>query len=240
MVFADALATAVLASGLADQLAAVEAGLAEMAAAGVADVEHERAALAGVLHDDAIQSMVAARYAVDRAERGSPEDQPDHLADARSAIQHAIVETREAMWNLRPRVTRGQLVEALYALSTRLTEGGGPRIVVRADAVPARMATAAATLAYRLVQEAAGCASRIGGATRVEVRVTMRLGVLEVFISDDGSGYVSAAAPGGQLARWLDRVERLGGYVRLGDGFAGGTTLAIELPNALERGDPQP
>jgi signal transduction histidine kinase len=189
----------------------------------VAEVEAEREALSSLLHDAVAQSLFAARYAADLA--GRP--------DVSDAIRAAIVEVTDAMWRLRPRTGDGDLVQALNDLAAR----HGDRVVaIRAEALP-KLSLAAATVAYRVCQAAVAESA----AATFDIRAEVRSGVLTVSVSDDGPPYDGAVyAPDSELARWLGRAGSLGGSARVGDSMTGGTTLWLEIPNALPEGDDVP
>jgi signal transduction histidine kinase len=193
------------------------AGTATPAAALLAEVEAERAALSRLLHDNVLQSLLAARFAAELA----------GADDVRDAVREAIAEASAAMWHCRPRTTDGQLVRALDELAERHRD---VVLAVRTDGVPERIDPAAATVAYRVVQAAvAACHGSC-----VKVLVELRAGVLTVSVCDDGPAYDAAAyASESELTRWLARAGAVGGSARVGDGPTGGTTLYVEIPNAL-------
>jgi signal transduction histidine kinase len=93
----------------------------------------------------------------------------------------------------------------------------------------------AATVAFRVVQAALDASS--GGT--VEIRVALRSAVLTVSVCDDGPAYDAVLSePDNELTRWLARAGTLGGMARVGDGRTGGTTLWLEIPDALHtKGD---
>lgn len=187
------------------------------AAAALAEVEAERTALAGLLHDKVFQSLLAARYTAELT----------GADDVRDAVRDAMSEVTAAMWALRPRTAEGHLVRALGELADRRT---GIVVAVRADGVPERLDPAAATVAYRVVQAAVEAC--LG--TTMDVRAEVRAGTLTVTVCDDGPAYDAAAYEAdSDLTRWLARAGTLGGTARVGDGPAGGTTLWLEIPDAL-------
>jgi signal transduction histidine kinase len=190
---------------------------ADAAVAAVAEAEAERAAVARMLHDEVMQTLVTARWL---AERSGDEQ-------VRDAVRDAMTEATAAMWRLRPRTSDGRLVRALDDLADRHPD----RVVcVRADGVPDVLTVAAATVAFRVVQAAlAECSGRT-----VEVRLSVLGGSLEVAMCDDGPAYEAALSkPESDLTRWLARAGALGGRARVGDGLTGGTTLLLELPDVL-------
>lgn len=187
-------------------------------AVALAEVEAERAALSRLLHDDVLQSMLAARYTAELT-GAAPE--------VVEAIKAAMTEARAAMWRLRPRTDDGELVEAIDQLAARPT---GVLLSYRADGVPERIDPAVATVAFRVVQAAVGACD----GTTMTVRIELRGGVLTLSVCDDGPAYDSVAyEPGSELTRWLARAGSLGGRARVGEGPSGGTTLWLEIPNAL-------
>ncbi|HVF04929.1 MAG TPA: hypothetical protein VNA20_08825 [Frankiaceae bacterium] len=199
--------------------ARARAAEAAAALAALAEVEEERAALSALLHDDVLQSMLAARFTAELT--GASRDVVD-------AIRGAIDEAKAAMWALRPRTADGQLLDALDQLAART----GPRTLVtfRADGLPERIDPAAATVAFRVVQAAAAACE----GTTLQVRVSLVCDVLTVSVADDGPPYDAVAyEPASDLTRWLARAGTLGGRARVSEGPAGGTTLWLEIPNAL-------
>jgi signal transduction histidine kinase len=199
-----------------DRTAPARPAAAGRAREAVAEVEAECAAMSRLLHDNVMQTLLAARYAADLAGDTT----------VRDAVREAISEASAAMWRLKPRTTQGHLVRALGELAERRT---GVVLSLRTDGVPEGIDPAAASVAYRVVQSALeACA-----ATHMEVRVSLRAGLLTVSVCDDGPAYDDAMhAPDSDLTRWLARAGSLGGSARVGDGPRGGTTLWLEIPDA--------
>ena len=80
-----------------------------------------------------------------------------------------------------------------------------------------------------MTSEALTNIAKYARATSASVDVTRRNGSLVVTIADDGIGGADPA--GGTGLRGLnDRVEALGGTLRVGDRPTGGTVVAAELP----------
>jgi signal transduction histidine kinase len=198
------------------------AGVATRAVDALTEVEAERAALARLLHDHVLQSLLAARFAAELAG-------DEHTRDT---VREAISEASAAMWRLKPRTADGRLLRALDELAGRRS---GVVLAVRSDGLPERIDPAAATVAFRVVQAAVEACR----GTTMEVRAELRAGVLTVSVCDDGQAYDDAAyAPDSELTRWLARAGALGGRARVGDGPHNGTTLWLEIPDALhEEGD---
>lgn len=176
----------------------------------VDDAEAGQDDLADALHDGALQALVVARYATDAAVRGGDP------AEARAAVQDALVAVRRHLWHLRPRGADG-LVASLELLSAQRVQAGGPpvRLVAETD-----LQGAAAVTAYRLVQAVTAAAD--GGQTRVAVR------------RDGAAVVVDIDVPGGGLPlpspeRWSRRARAHGGDLSTS---AGRLRLVLPLTEA--------
>ena len=156
--------------------------------------EAQADALADTLHDGALQALVVARYAADAAVRGGD------AVLARNAVQDALVALRDAVWLLRPRGEQG-LGEALRQLARHLEATGGAPLLLDVDdeaavALDASLSAACATVAYRLVQHAAGTTP-----LTVRVRCTpdgLRL-TLDAAVPDPAGEALRARAVGATL-----------------------------------------
>lgn len=173
------------------------------------DAEAQRDALADMLHDGLVQTLMVARYAADVAVRGGD------ATLARDAVQDAVIELRRSIWHLRPRGDAG-LLSALEQLSTRLVEFGGSDVTVLADRGTDLTGPAAVT-AYRLVQDVAQVDS--GPVRVVLVRESDTL-LIEVV------GGAALACP----QRWERRAAALGGELTA---TAGRVRLALPVPASL-------
>ena len=156
--------------------------------------EAQADALADTLHDGALQALVVARYAADAAVRGGD------AVLARNAVQDALVALRDAVWLLRPRGEQG-LGQALRQLARHLEATGGAPLLLDVDdeaavALDASLSAACATVAYRLVQHAAGTTP-----LTVRVRCTpdgLRL-TLDAAVPDPAGEALRARAVGATL-----------------------------------------
>jgi hypothetical protein len=174
-----------------------------------ADADADR--LADALHDDALQALVAARYAADAAVRGGDP------AVARDAVQEALVALRRAVWLLRPR-GEADLPGALAELAAHRVAAGGPPLDLDLDDdVAAALPGAARAAAYRFVQAVA---------TGSVVRLT-RSGS-DAVLSVDG--------PLPDPAAWSARAAALGG--RLADADAPRSScLLLPIPDTDPEGE---
>ena len=83
--------------------------------------------------------------------------------------------------------------------------------------------------AYYVVSEALTNAAKYADAPVVDVAVAADGGALRVEVRDDGRGGADPAEGSGLLGL-RDRVEAIGGTMRLTSAPGGGTSLSVELP----------
>lgn len=152
-----------------------------------ADAEAD--ALADALHDGPLQALVAARYAVDAAVRGSDP------AVARDAVQEALVSLRRAVWLMRPRGA-DDLPGALAELAAQRAAAGAETLELDLDPeVAAALPAPARAAAYRFVQAVAA-----GSAVRLTRSGTDALLSVDGPLLDPAAWSARAAALGGRLA----------------------------------------
>jgi signal transduction histidine kinase len=91
--------------------------------------------------------------------------------------------------------------------------------------------------AYFVASEALANAAKHSQASRIDLSLGQRERSLLLFVRDDGVGGADAARGSG-LVGLTDRVEALGGSIRVSSRPGKGTQIAVELPVELEL--PQP
>jgi signal transduction histidine kinase len=85
------------------------------------------------------------------------------------------------------------------------------------------------TAAYYLCAEALTNVAKHAQASGVRIEMAVRPGALVVTVADDGVG--GAAVTGGTgILGLMDRMESIGGTLRVDSGPGAGTTLAAEFP----------
>ena len=187
-------------------------------AALLAAADRDADLLADRLHDGVLQSLVVARYASDAAVRGADP------ADARDAVQDALVALRRLVWQLRPR-GGDSFPEALSALSAQRTSlGGAPLdVVIGTEDADAGLCGSGRALAYRLVQAAVADPGPVRVAVQTEGSV--------VTVSVTGS------LPDDALPTdvWDARARALGGHFEAAE--PGSRTTRLLLPACYHEGD---
>jgi signal transduction histidine kinase len=189
--------------------------------------QRERQRLERNLHDGAQQRLIALSLELGRLEGELAGDvnAAARLEHARREIAASLDELRAVSRGLHPAVVSAhglqvaleQLV-ALAPLSVRL------RVEV-AGRVPEPLEVAA----YYIVSESLANVGKHARASAAEVEVTLGEGELIVEVRDDGVGGADTAGGSG-LRGLADRVETLGGRLRVWSPAGGGTRLRAEIP----------
>jgi signal transduction histidine kinase len=97
------------------------------------------------------------------------------------------------------------------------------------NATDARLPDSIEVAAYFVASEALANAAKHSGASRIDVSLRQHDGSLSLSIRDDGVGGADAAGGSG-LVGLRDRVEALGGTIKIVSPPRGGTTLSVRLP----------
>jgi signal transduction histidine kinase len=189
--------------------------------------QKERQRLERNLHDGAQQRLVALSLELGRLE-GATAESPGlatRLAEARSEIAASLEELRDIARGLHPAIVSGHGLEvALEQLAAR-----GPLPVELAVAVEGRLPEAVEMAAYYLVSEALANAGKHAAASTVSVEVRRLGGELVVEVVDDGVGGADTTRGSG-LRGLADRIETVGGRLRVWSPAGGGTRLRAEIP----------
>jgi signal transduction histidine kinase len=215
-------------------------GQAELAASRarlVVTADATRRRLERNLHDGAQQHLVSLvlqlRAAQSAAPSGAVARQLDGVA---TGLTEVLEELRESARGLHPAVlVEGGLDSALKALARRSA------VPVRLDVrVEGRLAEPVETAAYYVVAEALTNAAKHAQASRIDVQVDADAAgtstdALRVCVRDNGRGGADLSGGSG-LVGLKDRVEALGGRLRVHSVTGVGTTLQAELPLGPARG----
>jgi PAS domain S-box-containing protein len=204
--------------------------------------EEERRRLAGDLHDDAIQSLTAARmhlsvlgHQLDRLGEAAAAVRPA-LDHARGNLEQGLAAARTFLFDLRPPLLDSAGLEpALRQQLAKLVERTGWKTEVDWR-LQERLDRELETVVFRVAQEALANAARHADATTVWVRAERdgRDVVLEV--ADDGVGFdppaarERAAATGHLgLRSMAERIQTAGGSLEITSGPGHGTRVVLRL-----------
>jgi signal transduction histidine kinase len=222
--FAELLDTAIANADSRDQLAASRA---RVLAAG----DEARRHVVRDLHDGAQQQLVHTIVTLKLGQRALHEDRGDAealLAEALGSAERATAELRELAHGILPSVlTRGGLRAGVNAFVSRLD------LPVDVDVTSERLPADIEASAYFIVAEGLTNVVKHARATRALVRAAVDDGALTLEVRDDGVG--GANPDGHGLMGIADRVDALGGRLRIESADGDGTVLAARLPLSNER-----
>ena len=189
--------------------------------------QQERKRLERNLHDGAQQRLIALSLELKMLE-GKLGDDPEaqaRIEDAREEIAVSLEELRDVARGLHPAVLTGHgLKVALESLAATSP------VPVELDVdVDERLDESVEVAAYYVVNESLANIGKHAGAESASVVVIRAGSELVVEITDDGVG--GADSEGGSGLRGLaDRVEALGGRLRVWTPSGGGTRVRAEMP----------
>lgn len=200
----------------------------------VAAQEVERRRLARELHDETGQALTSILLGLRSLEEFvDGESERAAVAHIRQLAVQTLQDVRRLAVELRPKALDDF---GLVAALERLTAGFGEQTGLAVDFVagfgdteiPGEVATAL----YRIVQEGLTNVVKHAAATRVSVLVTRKNGGVVLVIEDDGRGFDPEDAPGDGfgLQGMRERVDLLGGTLRVESREGAGTTIAVEVP----------
>ncbi len=191
--------------------------------------DRERRRLERDLHDGAQQRLVSLALQLGTlGARLAPGSEEERLvAAARQELGDALRELRDLAHGIHPAVlTDRGLGAALGSVAARASLP-----VDVAVALERRLPAAVEVAAYYLVAEALTNIAKHACATRATVHAFVAGRRLVVVVTDDGIG--GARMDGGSGLRGLaDRVEALGGTLRVSGGPGTGTCVRAEIPIA--------
>ena len=186
--------------------------------------DEERQRLERRLRERAERRLVALSGTLERIRVRAGPAAAEPLGRAQEQLAGTIDELHELASGLHPRVLAEQGLEgALEALAAR-----SPIPVDVASTGP-RLPQPVAVAIYFVCSEALANVAKYGSASRVRIAVGRRGGVATVEVSDDGVGGADPVRGTG-LRGLADRVETLGGTLRIQSEPGRGTLLAAEIP----------
>ena len=223
--FTELLATAIANAESRSELAASRRRI-------VAASDQARRRIERDLHDGTQQRLVSLGLAARTAEADGAAGRGDlraELSRIAAGLADAVAELQEVSRGIHPAI-----------LSER---GLGPalRTLARRSAVPvdldvtanARFPEPIEVAAYYVASEALANTMKHAQASRVEMSLATRHGSLLLSVRDDGAGGADPARGSG-LAGLADRVEALGGSIRVHSAAGAGTQITVELPLEYE------
>lgn len=206
--------------------------------------EVERQRISRELHDEAGQSLLCIRLALEVMEQSCPAAAPElkeKLTHVREVTEKTIVEIRRLIKALSPSVLEQfGLAAAIRQLVAQFHQVHPARVRLQVGRL-AHLPKKTEIMVYRLIQECFNNIVKHSSASAVNVFLSSADGVLRLQVEDNGVGFQVEPAFGKQnsfgLAGMRERVALLGGSFHLVSHPAGplgkgpqGTRIKIELP----------
>ncbi len=214
--------------------------------------EEERKRIARELHDETSQTLSALAMGLESAcAVAETETLRQRLAEARRLTVRALDELHRLMHDLRPSILDDLgLVPAIRWFAVRHLEPLGVAVRCECQDIDRRFPLEFEVAVFRVVQEAIVNIAKHARADTVLVECDLDGDQLVIDVEDDGCGFDPAAvAPSAEGGRGLgllgmrERVELLGGVVKVDSAPGRGTHVSVRVPAPAEaRGaeDPGP
>ena len=199
--------------------------------------ERERKTFAATVHDDVLQSMVGALYALDALRDTVKEE---GLADYDHVIRMlrlTVEDARRIIWDLRPAVLDGLgLAEALEAIADRMAIDGAAEVSTHLKPIDG-IGEGVSTALYRVGREALLNADRHAQARHIDIRLALEDSsdgsALKLTVVDDGCGFdTQGERPSGHfgLVMMEEQAAAVGGLLRIESRVGEGTNVQFTLP----------
>jgi len=215
----------------------------------VATREEERRRLRRDLHDGVGPTLTGLALQLNAARklvRRKPQDAEETLARLEQRTGETIAEMRRLIYGLRPpalddlglipsirQQAQGQgMADLSMGAKTNERWENRPLFSMEAPEELPPLPAAVEVACYRIAQEALTNVARHAHAEicRVRLSVDRDAGMLEVEITDDGSGIPEERVAGVGLSSMRERAEELGGTLEVEPGPEGGTRVLARLP----------
>jgi two-component system NarL family sensor kinase len=197
-----------------------------------------RQELATAIHDDIVQTIVAALYEMEGLREQAL---PDTLIDVdrvMDLLRQTIAEARRVIWDLRPPALEGLgLHGAMMALVERLSSQVGPDMALEYGAIP-DLAPGTESALYIIARESLQNAQRHAGAKHITTSLILvsandALPRVRLRIADDGCGFSTIAARPSDhfgLTMMDEQAALAGGTLEVRSSPGRGTTIETTVP----------
>ena len=199
--------------------------------------EDERRRLAREIHDGIGQSLLSIKLRLKILEEGAKDNTPvkgESISEVIYDISGAIEELRAMVMDLRPSfLENAELIDAMTWHANKIQDKSGITVHVQAKGT-IRVSSKTKDNMYRIFQEALSNAVQHSEASRVDIVLEERGKLIVLEIKDNGKGFNQNLKESGRKGIGLytirERVELLGGILRVTSAPQTGTQLFIEVP----------
>jgi two-component system sensor histidine kinase UhpB len=193
--------------------------------------ERERLRVGRALHDEAGQSLTAIALEIERLARQGTPEQRQQLTALADQLHESLDDIRRISRQLRPEALDDLgLVNALIALSTRVSRQGAIRVERRFSPDLPDLSAELELVIYRVAQEALTNVLRHADATLCRISLAATGDVIELTVADNGRGMTGGI--GGEtigIEGMRERALLVGGTLSIGPGASGGTEVRLRV-----------
>ena len=203
--------------------------------------EEERKRISADLHDSVAQWLVAASYRAQTCNEllsgHNNNEAQGELAAIESTIDKSLKELRRVVTGLRPPALDELGLSHALRQSLEDLKTDGVDCQFSKVGTPVRLSSSTEIAVYRMVQEALSNVRKHANATKVNLRLQFQADKLLVEVRDNGRGFnlsqtLDSAISVGHMGilGMRQRVEALGGDIKIKTGEGAGTTITLRLP----------
>jgi signal transduction histidine kinase len=216
-------------SDLTSRLAARTRQLEQLSVRMVRQHEEERRRISLELHDETAQAFAAVKLQLGVLRESVEPTLVPRMDRVLELVDTGMQSIRSVARDLRPPLLDELgLLPALHALVESFGERTGIAVTFDApDSLPTLSKDAEVAL-FRALQEALSNVARHAAARSVSIVLSQQHGMIHLDVRDDGRGL--AGDPGLGLTGMGERLDALGGDMRIANATGGGARLAVRLP----------
>lgn len=196
--------------------------------------ELERKRVAKELHEGLAQDLVGLKFMINGLSRLDNLDKlKDQLPQMEKHADNMVEQIRVLSNKLSPTVLSGYgLGPALRFLAEESQRVSGINISIDTTGLPARIGGKMKTYLYRIVQETLQNSMTQRSVRNIEVTFATDITRLYIFVQDDGQGFPEFRLqnPGYGVYSMQERIELLGGNLRIESEAGRGTRVTIGIP----------
>ena len=193
-------------------------------------LENEIKRIAHALHDEAGQMLASVHILLADIAGELPPEGRRRFDEVERQLRQVDGQLRDLSHELRPTVLDNLgLVPALEFLAEKVTKRTGLAIAVTAE-TQRRLPAAVETALYRIVQEALNNTVKHAHARNAVVELQLAPTKVSCSVRDDGRGFVATPSQGLGLIGIRERVNALGGALRIVTKPQQGSTLVADIP----------
>ena len=203
--------------------------------------ERERRRVAVILHDDVGQLLAVSKIRLGSLAEMTPSaEQQVQIGEVRRLVEQAIDHTRSLTFELSPPVLHelgfGAAVEWL---GEQMEKVHGFKFAFCNDEEPKSVDEEVGIFLFTSVRELLVNVAKHANATKVQVSITKNGEEMVVEVSDDGGGFLPSKADlrskGFGLFSIRERLQHLGGHMRIDSVPGKGTVIALSAPARMSR-----